>query len=164
MQLRVLTESDLDAVLAIQRECYPAAWQESRATFARKLALSPQSNWLAHEGDVALGYLFTHPWHDRTPPALDTGLPALPQGADRHFLHDLAIHPQARGRGIAARLVEHALAWGAAQGLREARLVAVLGAERFWQGLGFAPLRTIGAQPAAYGKAARIMGRPLVPV
>ncbi|TJZ67759.1 GNAT family N-acetyltransferase [Chitiniphilus eburneus] len=163
MQLRLLQESDLDTVLAIQAQCYPHAWLESRAVFARKLALSPRSNWVAEDADGVLGYLFTHPWHGAHLPQLDTRLPALPSNADQHFLHDLAVHPRARGRGVAARLVLHALAWGMAEGLREARLIAVLGAERFWSGFGFAPLEQPQGQLAAYGEQARAMGRVLAP-
>ncbi|HSC79673.1 MAG TPA: GNAT family N-acetyltransferase [Chitinolyticbacter sp.] len=163
MQIRLLTETDLDAVLDIQRQCYPPAWLEGHATFARKLALSPQSNWIALDDTGALGYFFTHPWAGNGLPALDEARLTLPDEAHAHFLHDLAVHPRARGRGVAARLVAQALAWGVAQGLAEARLVAVLGAERFWHGLGFTAQTERDARLAAYGADAIVMQRALSP-
>ncbi|WP_148715964.1 GNAT family N-acetyltransferase [Chitinolyticbacter meiyuanensis] len=161
MQIRLLTEPDLDAVLDIQRQCYPPAWLEGRATFARKLALSPHSNWIAVDEHDVLGYFFTHPWAGDGLPALDAAELTLPARASCHFLHDLAVHPRSRGHGVAARLVAHALAWGVAQGLAEARLIAVLGAERFWHGLGFAPQAQRDARLAAYGADAVVMQRAL---
>ncbi|GLS03277.1 hypothetical protein GCM10007860_04200 [Chitiniphilus shinanonensis] len=163
MQLRLLQESDLDAVMAIQAQCYPEAWLESRAVFARKLTVSPESNWVAEDREGVVGYLFTHPWRGARLPELDTALQALPHDADQHFLHDLAVHPRGRGRGVAARLVLHALAWGVARGLREARLIAVLGADRFWHDFGFTPLAVAHDQLAGYGEQARAMGRVLAP-
>ncbi|WP_432720298.1 GNAT family N-acetyltransferase [Jeongeupia wiesaeckerbachi] len=155
LQLQPVTTDTLDHVLDVQAACYPASYHEPRAVFARKLALSPDSHWLAWQGGEALGYFFTHPWRGLTPPPLATELAALPSPADCHFLHDLAIHPGARGIGIAQALVEHAFAWGQRQQLKGALLVAVQGSLPFWSRHGF---RKLG--PASgYGENAMLMHR-----
>ncbi|GHD59146.1 GNAT family N-acetyltransferase [Jeongeupia chitinilytica] len=155
LAIRTVTAETLDHVLDIQAACYPPAYLESREVFARKLALSHDSHWLAWHGDSAVGYFFTHPWRGRTPPALGTSLASLPADPDCHFLHDLAVHPQARGSGAAQALVDTALGWGNRRGLTDALLVAVQGAAPYWVRQGF---HAIGPAPA-YGEHAVLMHR-----
>ncbi|MBM3115619.1 GNAT family N-acetyltransferase [Jeongeupia naejangsanensis] len=155
LQLQTITPDTLDQVLDIQAVCYPAHYHEPRSVFARKLALSPDSHWLAWRDNEALGYFFTHPWRGLTPPPLATELAGLPPDPDCHFLHDLAIHPRARGSGVAQALIEHALAWGRQQQMTKALLVAVQGAAPFWARHGF---RELGAAPG-YGDSAILMHR-----
>ncbi|KAF0814089.1 hypothetical protein IGB42_00986 [Andreprevotia sp. IGB-42] len=153
--IRALDHNDLDAVCAIQTACYPAGFHESRAVFARKLAVSPDSHWLAEHRGEPIGYFLTHPWAGDAPPDLDHELAGLPAAPDCHFLHDLALHPVARGKGLAPRLIEAALQWGAQQGYARTMLVAVQGSVPFWQRWGFKPV----AAAAAYGKDAALMQR-----
>ncbi|GAB7125763.1 N-acetyltransferase [Silvimonas sp. JCM 19000] len=153
VHIRPVTLADLPAIDTIQQACYPAGFHEPLAAFASKLHASPHSSWLAEQAGRVVGYFFTHPWCGAQPPKLGQALPALSTPADTHFWHDLAVLPQARGRGIAPALVEHAMAWGRAHGLRQTRLVAVLQAEDFWRRWGFVPERTIDG----YGDAAVLM-------
>lgn len=136
--VRPMETHDVGAILAIQYACYPANLIESPEALLSKRRLSPQSCWLAEENGHALGYLFTHPWHDTTPPALDKVLPGLPENSDTFFLHDLAIHPTARSRGVAQALLQQAMEWAKAHRYRKAMLVAVQDSHSFWQRHGFA--------------------------
>lgn len=72
-----------------------------------------QYAWVAEEGDHIVGYVSAFPTHSLA--------------ASRWEVDELAVHPQAQGRGIGTALVARALAVGAQQsGLHEARaLVAV---------------------------------------
>lgn len=135
--IRQLQHSDCQSVLAIQSACYPEHLIESPEALLAKCTLSPESCWLAEHDGVAIGYLFSHPWHDKSPPALDHPLTALPANADTFFLHDLAIHPIARGKGIAQDLLQQAMIWAKKQNLHKAMLVAVQGSQSFWQRHGF---------------------------
>ncbi|GGP24324.1 GNAT family N-acetyltransferase [Silvimonas amylolytica] len=132
-------------------------FHEPVETFAARLRLSPGSSWVAEAGGQVLGYFFTHPWAGETPPPLGRALQQLPANQDTHFLHDLAVHPQARGRGVAPRLVEAALDWGRQRGLKFTRLVAVAGAAPFWRKWGFKPVATA----PAYGDDAALMALPV---
>lgn len=159
--LRPLHAADLPAVLAIQRAAHGDGYQESAAVLGRKLALAPQACWLAHAGEAALGYVFAHPWHGAGAPPLHVPLAALPAGADRGFVHDLAVVPAVRGRGVAAALLARVREWSCAAGHRGVCLVALADAVPFWLRHGFrarpAPL------PAGYGDGACLMERPLQP-
>lgn len=153
LTVRPVVPADLPAIDRIQRLCYQPHFHEPLATFAARLALSPESSWLAESGGKVLGYFFTHPWRGDSPPPLGQSLHQLPPRPDTHFLHDLAVDPQARGRGIAPLLIQAALTWGRQRGFKQTRLVAVAGAAPFWRKWGF---RAVSAAPQ-YGEDAALM-------
>ena len=95
----------------------------------RKLEFAPRACWLAHMDEVAVGYVFAHPWSDAGAPPLHAPL-VLPAAADRGFVHDLAVLPAARGLGVAATLFACVRAWSSAAGHRGMRLVALADAVR----------------------------------
>lgn len=136
-RIRLIQVDDAAAIQFIQSACYPAHLLESTQTLLAKCALSPQSCWLAESRQGPVGYLFTHPWQDSEPPALNQVLEQLPDPADTFFLHDLAIHPSARKQGLAQALIRQAMAWARKQRLCKAMLVAVQGSQAFWQQQGF---------------------------
>ncbi|KZE30283.1 hypothetical protein AVW16_12705 [Crenobacter luteus] len=153
--------TDLDGVLAVQRRCYRPELIESRAALASRHRLAPDTCWVAARDGALLGYLFAHPWQGEAPPALDAPLAALPAMADTLFIHDLALHPDARGLGLGPRLVDAALAAGRARGLVRSRLVAVQGADAFWSRFGYRAARLAPAKLARYGDDAVGMARAL---
>lgn len=141
-RIRLIHADDAASIQFIQSACYPAHLLESTQTLLAKCFLSPQSCWLAESAAGPLGYLFTHPWHDDEPPALNQVLERLPEHADTFFLHDLAIHPDSRKQGVAQALIRQALAWAKMQRLRKAMLVAVQDSQAFWQQQGFCKHRS----------------------
>lgn len=161
IQLRTMRAADIDAVLAIQSQCYRAELIESRAALASRQRLSPDTCWVAEAEGRVRGYLFAHPWQGETPPALDTPLSALPPRCDTLFLHDMALSETVRGQGVAPQLMNKALRYARVQGYRYARLVAVQGADRYWRRLGFRPYPLGRAKLACYGDDAQGMLTPL---
>ena len=93
------------------------------------------------------------------PPALHRPLSGARE-PDHLFLHDLAVAPECRGRGIASVLLEGLLAPAQRSRLSEIRLVALADAQAFWLAHGWRAL----PQPlaAAYGEGACLMSRTLV--
>ena len=152
--VRPLRAADLPAVLAIQHAAYGAGYQESAAVLGRKLEFAPRACWLAHMDEVAVGYVFAHPWSDAGAPPLHAPL-VLPAAADRGFVHDLAVLPAARGLGVAATLFTCVRAWSSAAGHRGMRLVALADAVPFWKRQGFQALPA--TLPAGYGDGACLM-------
>ena len=152
--VRPLRAADLPAVLAIQHAAYGAGYQESATVLGRKLEFAPGACWLAHMDEVAVGYVFAHPWSDAGAPPLHASL-VLPAAADRGFVHDLAVLPAARGLGVAATLFTCVRAWSAAAGHRGMRLVALADAVPFWRRQGFQALPA--TLPAGYGDGACLM-------
>jgi GNAT superfamily N-acetyltransferase len=158
-----MAEADLDAVCAVALTAFPNH-HEDRAVYVDRLALSPTGCFVLAAGDEpALGYLIAHPWRLDDAPALNTVIGGLPDAPDVLFLHDLALAPEVRGSGHAARIVE----WLAKQATLACwpaiALVAVNQAGPFWAGLGFEPRDNpeIGRKLASFGEDARYMVRPL---
>jgi ribosomal protein S18 acetylase RimI-like enzyme len=156
-----MAEADLDAVCAVARTAFPNH-PEDREVFANRLALNPRGCFVLAAGDEqALGYLIAYPWRLDDAPPLNTVVGQLPDAPNVLYLHDLALAPEARGGGHAARIVER-LAEQAAQARWPAvALVAVNQAVPFWTGLGFLPRDTpdMTRKLASYGDDARYMVR-----
>lgn len=161
IEIRPMAESDLDAVLDVQRHCYPFHLIESRAALLSRQQLAPRTCWIAASPQGCLGYLFAHPWAGDKLPALDAALPQLPEQPDSLFIHDLALHPRGRGRGLARRLLRPVFEHARRNGLRYTRLIAVEGAARFWSTLGYEAGQTSPDKTAQYGEDAVVMARAL---
>lgn len=154
--LRAMREADAAAVLALQQAAYPASHHESWAVLGRKLALWPAGCWVAEDESGLLGYLFSHPGRLDAPPLLHAEL-SLPAQPDAYAIHDLALHPRARGRGLAGQLVACALQQAQAAGLDALSLVAVQGSAGFWARFGFVAVQPPPPQLASYGETAVFM-------
>lgn len=164
--IRPLAHPDLDAVLAIQSRCYDRAKQESAASFAAKVSEAPHTSFLALLGDAAVGYLVSVPVEDCSPLPLDDLAYRAPAKPLALYLHDLAVHPDARRHGVAALLIAAYLRALATLGLRQACLTAVNESSPFWQRHGFQEATLAGpasAHLAAYGPGTRFMTLALPP-
>jgi predicted N-acetyltransferase YhbS len=153
-----MAEADLDAVLAVQAACYPAAMREAADVVRARLRASPGTVLVARDADGVCGYLFAYPSRlgKVTPLGGDFALPPDP---DTLYLHDLAVAPRAAGRGVARRLVDAMLA--RAGGLRHAALVSVQDSRRFWESLGYLPAVGDPAALATYPADALYMAQRL---
>ncbi len=144
---------DLDAVAAISDAVHDGAYSERRAIYAERLALYPAGcHVCAIEGEPA-GYLIAHPWHRDAPPALDAPLGTLPVDAGTYYLHDIALLAPARGGGRGAAALGLAIRDARTAGFAEISLVAVGGADGYWDRQGFRPV----APYPAYGPEAVLM-------
>ncbi|GJD60395.1 hypothetical protein MPEAHAMD_0531 [Methylobacterium frigidaeris] len=124
---------------------------------AERLRLCPEGCFaLTADGDL-LGYAVGHPWFARSVPELDTLLGFLPEPAGAWCIHDVALLPEARGRGGAAELVGLMRDEARRRGLPAMVLVAVGNAAGFWHRHGFRPI--LEAPPSGYGAGATLMMR-----
>lgn len=157
-----MMSADLPAVVRIAARVH-LDYPEGEHVFAERLALFPEGCRLLLDGDDARGYLVSHPWTRRAPPALDTLLGKLPEPADTYYIHDLALTPQARGRGLAVEAVTLAVTIGRAGGFGTLSLVAVGDSIEFWRRQGFAVVRDADVERslASYGGAAHYMERAI---
>lgn len=153
---------DAEAVLALQRLAYPPSHHESWDVLGRKLELWPAGCWVLEEDGQLLAYLFSHPGRQDSPPLLHAAL-SLPAAPDAYALHDLALHPQAQGRGLGRQMFALALRQAASAGLPALSLVAVQGSAGFWSRLGFETVMPPPPQLASYGGKAVFMRRPAAP-
>ncbi|WP_420480066.1 GNAT family N-acetyltransferase [Brevundimonas sp. FT23028] len=158
-----MTEADLDAVAAIAVIGFPDHF-EGRDLFANRLALNPSGCFVLAAGvGEPRGYMVAYPWRSDSAPALNTLIEAIPADASVMYLHDLALHPDARGGGHTGAVVEQLAVAAKAAGWPAVALVAVNDASPFWTRHGFIVRETpeMAARLASYGSDARYMVRPL---
>jgi ribosomal protein S18 acetylase RimI-like enzyme len=162
--VRTMREDDLAAVLALQALCYPPPLQEPAVVVLARLRAAPSTTLVACAGEAICGYLFAYPSRLGHITPLDAPFAPAPL-PDTLYLHDLAVAPQALGRGLGRRLAQRLLAQAGARGLAHAALVSVQDTRRFWESLGFQP--DDGRPPcralAAYPDGAVYMTRRLGP-
>lgn len=159
---RPMETRDLDGVVRVAALAFPHHF-EDRGCFADRLALHPQGCFALEDAGEVVGYLIAYPWRRGSAPALNTGLDALPEGADVLYLHDLALDPRLRGRGLARPAVEALVRRAREDGWPAVSLVAANDAEGFWRRLGFETVEDprLAEKLASYGEDARYMVRRL---
>lgn len=137
ISIRLITTTDLPAVVHLQDSCYGDALYESPELLKRRLAAANNSCWLAKsaQGEL-LAYLFSYPSLDGVVTPLAAEFTPKPE-ADVLYLHDMAVSPLARGMGLAGRLLNTATGYAQNLGLHKLALVAVQGSVPFWQHQGF---------------------------
>lgn len=160
---RPMRPTDIDAVVEVARLSFPNHF-EDRPCFENRLALYPRGCFVLADGDGGVrGYLIAYPWRAESAPALNTVIEGLPAEPALIYLHDLALHPEARGGGVTGRIIERLAEQVAEDSWPAIALVAVNDAVGFWSRHGFVeqPAEAMAAKLASYGSDARYMLRPL---
>lgn len=162
IDIRMMAEADLPAVLEIQAACYTEVTPESKESLHAKLSASQSTCWIASlEGDT-VGYLISLPWDFSSPPVLNAETCRLPSSPDCLYLHDLAVTSSARKLGTGRALVEEFLIRFRGLGLGRASLIAVQNSAPYWERYGFRavslsePLKT---KLSTYGEGVAYMER-----
>lgn len=120
----------------IPREIYfPLLWEDSEA-FVLKLRLFPQGCFAYLDENIIVGYAFGHPWTSDRIVALGEYI-TLPEKPDIYYIHDVAVNPKYRAKGIGRALVEKELTLAKELGFEKTMLVSVLNSEMFWEKFGF---------------------------
>ena len=117
MLIRTATPADLDAVAAIEAECFPAAEAAGRASLAGRLAVYPNHFWLLQDRDQIIG--FVNGMCTDTPDLADEMYddPALHRETGAwQMIFGVDTLPAYRRQGCAARLLEHVIAEARIQG------------------------------------------------
>lgn len=151
----------MPAVAELQLVAYQPLYHEDQDVLESRLAVGPGLCWGAFEGGKLIAYILSHPWPPASPPAIGTRLEAPAAGLDNWFIHDLAMGPEARGKGVGRALAEAATQAARAAGLVRGDLIAVQGAWAFWRKMGYRPETELSpelaAKVAGYGEDARYM-------
>lgn len=133
-----MTVADLPATCALSATIHQA-YPEDDAVFAERLKLYPDGCHVYAVADGIAAYVVSHPWRAHDAPSLNSLLGELPATPSTYYIHDLALAPQTRRTGAAARIVRKLADHAVERGLRTMSLVAVNGSAGFWQRQGFAP-------------------------
>jgi GNAT superfamily N-acetyltransferase len=155
-----MVAADLAAVAAIERDGHNPLPPEGEAVFADRLAVFQEGCFVVGPGRAVEGYAIAHPWRLGTVPALGLAHIALPPEPDCLWLHDVALRPALRGRGLIPSPLARLDALARAHALPTLALTAVHGTETLWSRHGFAAAPDNDAALAAYGATARVMTRP----
>ena len=131
-----MSASDIDSVLRIADKVHPDL-PESEYVFTERAELFPEGSLVLVDGDEVCGYVISHPIRHGQPPPLDSRLGEIAADADQYYIHDLAILPQYRGRGLAAECMSQIRA--VANRYATTCLVSVYGTALFWGRFGFVP-------------------------
>lgn len=136
--IKTVQAQDLASIQKIQRAAYPQYFWEDDAVFMAKQHYAPDSCLLLHTADQqAVAYVFAHPWPIGQIPALNQLLQLNTDTEKVLYIHDLAVHPEWHGQGLAQHLVKHLVIYAHQQNFSQMALVAVQQAQNFWQRLGF---------------------------
>lgn len=133
---RPLRLDDLQGLLQVQRACYGDEFVEGADVFERRIASAANCSLvLEHEGRVC-AYLAAY--RSRvgkvTPLHGDFQTPSAP---DTLYLHDMAVHPDFAGLGLAHRLLERMRDLARESHLKYSGLVSVQGSQAYWQRQGY---------------------------
>jgi ribosomal protein S18 acetylase RimI-like enzyme len=156
---RPLLLSDIEKLVRVAAEVHPEL-PESHQVFAERLALFPEGCLALVEDDSFCGYAISHPIRQCQLPELDCMLGEVDPGADQYYIHDIAILPALRGRGLASVGVQKLLA--IADRYPSTCLVSVYGTERFWGSFGFIKCPTSSAlrtKLLSFGESATFLQR-----
>ncbi|WDU55241.1 GNAT family N-acetyltransferase [Taylorella equigenitalis] len=183
MKLRNAQIEDLDSILDLQHIVYPEYLHESRETFQSRISHSPQNCWVVEDDKgIICAYLLAiiedicnipslgqvikkstlADWNE----AQNAGqTKAQNAGQIVLFLHDMVVSPDCRGQGISTMLLDHELAVSHSQGVSEAYLVAVQGADRLWARYGFNLIdgNALAFDLSSYGPTAKLMHMHISP-
>ena len=95
IRIRLMTPTDIPAVVALQDSCYSDALYESPALLSQRLQVAANSCWLAeNSAGELLAYLFSYPAVNGYVTPLASAF--KPAGApELLYLHDMAVSPAA---------------------------------------------------------------------
>ena len=159
MSISLITENFWSDITKIQKKAYTELPPEDVNILKSKWLSSPKtcSVYLSHD-NMVLAYLLAHPWANEAPPKLHEKSPITV--CRNLYLHDLALAHEARGKGIARKLVENLIDNAKAQGVVKILLVAVQNSSGFWAKFGFLIIPNAVICPG-YGDSAKLMALEL---
>ena len=133
--------NDIESLVRVADKIHPDL-PESDQVFAERVKLFPEGCLALVEGerDELLGYVISHPIRHRQPPALDSLLGEIASDADQYYIHDLAILPQFRRRGLAQECINKLFAIARRYSYPTTSLVSVYNTAPFWGRFGFVPV------------------------
>jgi GNAT superfamily N-acetyltransferase len=135
--VRHMTNNDMDVVMRIQSMAYIPQYRESREIYKDKFDKFPDGCWIAEVDGQPNGYLLSHPCLLDNPPKLDMMIGYIPQNPDCYFIHDIAVNPFFKGKGIGRILCDKAKLLAKEYNLTNIALISVQNSHPFWEKMGF---------------------------
>ena len=117
MLIRTATMEDLEAVAAVEAECFPPAEAATKETFAKRLEYYGNHFWLMYDGDKLISFVdgFVTDEADLTDEMYEKAELHKEHGAWQ-MIFGVNTVPSCRKRGCAGKLLKRAIADAKAQG------------------------------------------------
>ncbi len=137
---RELSINDIKSLARIADKIHPDLL-ENDEVFAERVKLFPEGclGLVEGKGNELCGYVISHPIRRLQPPALNSLLGKIASDANQYYIHDLAILPELRGRGLAQECITKLFA--IAKRYPTTCLISVYGTQQFWRHFGFVPVQ-----------------------
>ncbi|KAK5657195.1 hypothetical protein OQA88_3253 [Cercophora sp. LCS_1] len=131
---RRMTLNDIPGLLRVADAVHPSL-PETASVFTERVQLFPSGCLILAAGNKIYGYAISHPIRKDQPPELDSLLVEIPADADQYYIHDVAILPELRGQGHAAKGIR--MLFEVSSQFPTTCIVSVYGTGPFWQRFGF---------------------------
>ncbi|MDD5502980.1 MAG: GNAT family N-acetyltransferase [Candidatus Thermoplasmatota archaeon] len=151
-----LLPQDLESVNKIALQVHPGL-PERPEVFKEKILLFPEGCRKLMSGTKIVGCGISHPWTLNSIPPLDSFLKQLPSKPDCIYAHDIAILPEARGKGASAQYMEYIKNLALEMGISHLAGVSVYGTYILWKRFGFKIVENadLNKKLASYGPSAK---------
>jgi GNAT superfamily N-acetyltransferase len=137
-----LSEIHIQEMMDIQKICFREAYCENVFVYDALVKVFPDGAWGAFYNDRMIGYIFFHPYKDKTAKPLNSEL-LLTGKENCMYLHEIAILPQYRAQGIPSRLIYEFDKVSGQYRMNCQSLVSVQNSMEFWKKKGFVFIREI---------------------
>lgn len=131
---RPMAENDIPSVMRVANEIHREL-PEHEPAFRERLSLFPKGCMVLVDGEEVGGYAVSFPVRHGKLPALNDLLGEIPQDADQYYLHDIAVLPALRGRGVAGDAIRQI--FELAKQYPTTCLISVYGTVPYWHRFGF---------------------------
>jgi GNAT superfamily N-acetyltransferase len=139
-EVRPLKESDLEQLLIVQRAAYGDIYIETKEIFLTKLLVSnPTCLGGFIDGRMA-GYCIGFNWQSGLPVPLHSDIREITHTENAYYIHDIAIHPEFEGKGLARTFMEQSIEIARSRGFKSIELTAVQSAATYWERFGYKPM------------------------
>lgn len=137
IKIRNMNNEDLNTVLQIQFRAYHEDYHEGIEAFETKLNAFPPGCWIAEVDNCPVAYLFSYPSVLFKLTKLDSTTERLKEEPNCYYIHDLAVDPEFKSRGIGKALFNKAKQLALELKLKSMALISVQNSQGFWNMLGF---------------------------
>ncbi|QIL71071.1 GNAT family N-acetyltransferase [Diaphorobacter sp. HDW4B] len=133
---RPLQLDDLPGLLQVQRACYGDEYVEGAEVFARRIASTVNCSLVLEREGVVCAYLAAYRSRAGKVTPLHGDFEAI-SAPDTLYLHDMAVHPDFAGQGLAHALLQHMRDLAKHAALPFSGLVSVQGSQAYWARQGY---------------------------
>lgn len=138
--VRPLDVTDLDELLIVQRAAYGDIYIESKETFHTKLVVSNETCLAGFKDGRMAGYCIGFNWQSGLAVPLHSDIREIQHLENAFYVHDIAIHPDFEGQGLAKTLMNTSIEIARTRGFKLLELTAVQTAATYWERFGYKPM------------------------